>query len=222
MKLSVKGNNLDGPATIGEVAHIYGIGPNSPRPNPDGISVATNEYDNLILLCRNHHRLVDAQASTYTVAKLRKWKLDLEFWVDESLRTGDFNDSHLEQIINWLSDTKIDANDEKLDLTAIAKKTAMNSFSTRVSNQIDMALIRVSQVGRYIEYQEAIEDSYSRRLLSRLLARYGELKPTRLESNAIFAGMRQFACGYSADIDFQLAGLALIVYFFERCDLFES
>jgi hypothetical protein len=42
-------------------------------------------YDNLILLCRNHHSEIDSQENTYPVDLLRQIKSDHELWVRQSL-----------------------------------------------------------------------------------------------------------------------------------------
>ncbi len=69
----------DDPAVIADIAHIEGHSPGSARHNPDLDSVDC--YQNWILLCANHHRLVDAQATTYPVELLQRWKQDHEAWV---------------------------------------------------------------------------------------------------------------------------------------------
>ena len=62
--------------TIGEIAHIEAKGDNGPRANPSLSDQQRDAYPNLIVLCRNHHKLVDADESTYTVQKLRLWKAE--------------------------------------------------------------------------------------------------------------------------------------------------
>lgn len=85
--LTLPGTEKDGPATIGEIAHIFAHSSNGPRPNPDGFTEKTNAYENLILLCRNHHREVDVQSNTYTVKDLLTWKTNHEKWVADRLST---------------------------------------------------------------------------------------------------------------------------------------
>lgn len=69
-------------AIIGDIAHIEGHSRGSARHNPGLKEVDC--YDNWILLCANHHRLVDAQPTTYPVELLRRWKRDHEAWISRS------------------------------------------------------------------------------------------------------------------------------------------
>ena len=56
-----------------------------PRADPSFPQEARYEYDNLILLCCNHHKIVDEQPSTYTVSDLKRWKAEHEKWIEQSL-----------------------------------------------------------------------------------------------------------------------------------------
>jgi len=77
----------DDESIIGDEAHIVSRKYDGPR----GTSVLTSEerdkYDNLILLCRKHHKIIDDQFIFYTVEKLRELKSAHESWVKESLST---------------------------------------------------------------------------------------------------------------------------------------
>jgi hypothetical protein len=44
-----------------------------------------NRYTNLILLCRNHHRVIDTQERQYTVERLNQIKAEHESWVRAQL-----------------------------------------------------------------------------------------------------------------------------------------
>ena len=44
-----------------------------------------NKYSNLILMCRNHHKIIDSQEKFYTVEYLHEWKSDHENWVKSQL-----------------------------------------------------------------------------------------------------------------------------------------
>lgn len=68
---------------IGEECHIISSKTNGPRhkPNIEDYDL----YDNLILLCRNHHKEIDELADTYTEELLRYVKLNHENWVKITL-----------------------------------------------------------------------------------------------------------------------------------------
>ena len=70
---------------IGEECHIVSSKPNGPRHIENYGDY--NTYDNIILLCRNHHKEIDdpANLSKYTIAKLAEIKKEHEKWVRQSL-----------------------------------------------------------------------------------------------------------------------------------------
>ena len=221
IELVIEGNKQDGPVTIGEIAHIFAHSQNGPRPNPDGFSEETNRYDNLLLLCRNHHREVDGQSNTYPVTVLREWKIVHEGWVAERLAREEFNSADLETIITWLTDNSIPTS---TDYTLIppAQKIELNNMSVRVQNLIKMGLSRVEEVESYIVDRSKLDPKFPERLLTPLLTQYDMLKADGLNSDLIFNDLIQFACGNSIqEPSKQSAGLVLIVYFFERCEIFE-
>ncbi len=73
---------LTDPAWAGvnaEIAHIRGLNPGSPRYEPDMTDAERNGYDNLLLLCANHHKLIDKlEPDAYPAADLQRIKADHE------------------------------------------------------------------------------------------------------------------------------------------------
>jgi hypothetical protein len=67
-----------GATLIGEVCHIKGKQPGSARYDPSQPGADRNSYDNLLLLCPNHHTIVDDDLESYTVGRLLKMKADHE------------------------------------------------------------------------------------------------------------------------------------------------
>lgn len=83
---------LDGQVlvVIGEMAHVIAKKPNGPRGRMGG---GEDLYENLILLCPSHHRLIDkAPAEEYPEETLLKWKIDHENKIEESLKAPRFQD----------------------------------------------------------------------------------------------------------------------------------
>jgi hypothetical protein len=79
----------EGPVVLGEAAHIVAERPDGPRGNYPFPLDKRNQYNNLILLCNQHHQLVDSQQQTYTVEKLRAMKEAHEKWVEQTLGLAD-------------------------------------------------------------------------------------------------------------------------------------
>ncbi len=78
-------SETDDESILGEACHIVAKSTDGPR----GKSILTPEqrdkYDNLILLCNIHHKLIDDQPSAYSVDKLVEIKSTHEKWVIDSL-----------------------------------------------------------------------------------------------------------------------------------------
>ncbi|WP_407120950.1 HNH endonuclease [Bradyrhizobium sp. STM 3561] len=75
----------DDPTLVGENCHMVAESNDGPRADPTIPMERRNSYNNLILLCRNHHKVIDAQVGEYTLERLRKIKADHEQWVREQL-----------------------------------------------------------------------------------------------------------------------------------------
>lgn len=87
--------NLVEPATgedsavlLGHVAHIVGASRQGPRGSTPLTAEERSSHMNLILLCRDHHGIIDAQPRTYSIAVLRQMKADHEARVAASLSHG--------------------------------------------------------------------------------------------------------------------------------------
>lgn len=57
-------------ANVGQICHIQGVNPGSARYNPDLPEEVVNSIDNLILLCSNHHKLIDEREDLFPVKKI--------------------------------------------------------------------------------------------------------------------------------------------------------
>src|ERR1700730_6932395 len=76
----------DRPAVIGDTAHIVASSRQGPRGEDPLSDEDRDKYENLILLCTEHHTIVDTQLNTYSVAVLRQMKTDHERRIAQRLR----------------------------------------------------------------------------------------------------------------------------------------
>src|SRR5258708_26768691 len=74
----------DEPIPISEIAHIVGQQLDGPRGHDPLPLDERDKYDNLLLLCEEHHHLVDALPQEYTVEVLRQMKTAHEQLMDQA------------------------------------------------------------------------------------------------------------------------------------------
>jgi hypothetical protein len=72
----------DDHSVVGDECHIHSGAQNGPRHEPSVDMSKIDEIDNLLLLCRVHHKMVDDQFETYTADLLRSIKRNHEEWVN--------------------------------------------------------------------------------------------------------------------------------------------
>ena len=79
------GTPVDDESIIGDECHIVSARSGGPRHDPEFAHQKLDDYSNLLLLCKVHHKLIDDQASKYTVSRLADIKARHEKWVSEQL-----------------------------------------------------------------------------------------------------------------------------------------
>jgi 5-methylcytosine-specific restriction endonuclease McrA len=79
------GDELSDESVVGDECHMIGEKPGAARGHIGIGRDDLDEYDNLVLLCKVHHKLVDDQPQTYPVDRLREMKAAHESWVKEKL-----------------------------------------------------------------------------------------------------------------------------------------
>lgn len=67
---------LEGSAFIGEISSIEAIHPHGPRHNPSKDGTQLLDVKNYLLLCPNHHAIIDRQPKIYSTEWLRKARED--------------------------------------------------------------------------------------------------------------------------------------------------
>ena len=85
LELIIDATMCDDASLVGEECHIISGQRQGPRHDPSFAKKKIDSYDNLLLLCRVHHKMVDDQHETYTIALLKQIKNNHEKWVAEKL-----------------------------------------------------------------------------------------------------------------------------------------
>lgn len=85
-ELVVERSKNDPDAVIGEECHIISKQDSGPRSHTTHLAALDLDgYDNLLLLCRVDHKIVDDQSNKYDIETLRNIKSRHESWVRDSL-----------------------------------------------------------------------------------------------------------------------------------------
>ena len=99
-------------AVIAQICHIYAVSTDGPRGKAGLTDEELNSPENLILLCPNHHTVVDKQFETYPAEKLKQWKQNHEYkLVEDQLST---NLDHVPLNVFSRSDFPIELIDQKI------------------------------------------------------------------------------------------------------------
>ena len=78
-------SQVDAASVVGEECHIVSGKPEGPRYDGSVSVDIIDDVENLVLLCRVHHKNVDDQTHTYDAAALRAAKSKHEAWVESRL-----------------------------------------------------------------------------------------------------------------------------------------
>jgi hypothetical protein len=207
---------------VGEMAHIEGEKPGSARYNPGMTDEQRAAYENLILLCPTHHKIIDKNEAEYPVEKLKQIKKEHELWVEDSLRIQlpEITFVELEVILKFLDAAAIPVEEEAVTVVPPGKKINKNDLSVGIGNLITMGMMQVKLVEDYLNRHPDVQ--YAARLSKGFVDKYNESRENGLMGDALFYALLEFATGFSRDFKKRTAGLAVLVYFFEKCKVFET
>lgn len=153
----------DDESVIGDEAHIIAREVDGPRGKSDLSLEQRDKYDNLILLCKVHHKLVDDQPNEYTVDKLQNFKRQHEKWVVQSLTSYDAQKQRDDELYStyvehWAKNAGLD---HWGDLTvSILGSGAPRIWAARYKALNDLNTYLLSRVwpGRYRGLEAAFEN----------------------------------------------------------------
>ncbi|HEY0428423.1 MAG TPA: TIR domain-containing protein [Pyrinomonadaceae bacterium] len=115
---------------IGEICHIKGKNPGSPRYDETQTDEQRNSFDNLILMCPIHHKIIDDNAETYTAERLQEIKNSLE--------------------LSPISSAKLNTEQQILEKT-LEKHLRLNPDTTIKTEEYDVALSFAGEDRKYVE-----------------------------------------------------------------------
>ena len=223
--LVLESTQADPIATIGEMAHIvaHAKGNRAPRVDADFPDELRDRYENLILLCNNHHEIVDIQPNSYTVHDLRKWKADHERFVTESLtkEIGNVTFAELEVVTKALVNAPL-SGAESFILTPPIEKMNKNGLSERSALLIRLGLANARLVEDFVAKFTMTSSSFADDLKAGFVSEYNVRVTEGFVGDDLFEAMRAFAVSGAQEFRRQAAGLSVLTYLFEKCEVFEK
>lgn len=209
-------------ACIGENAHIYGEKPGAARYDPNQDKKFVNSEGNLIFLCCNCHKKIDTDVDTYPPSLLFDIKNKHEQWIEQKLeeQSVKFSFAELEVLVNYLvSNNSCVPLPPSYSLLKIVEKIKKNDLQD-MQKFITIGLSSNSIIVDYLNRNP--DPSFSVQLTNIMANKYRELRVQDLDSCEIFSELWIFACGNHTDFIYQMAGLSILTYFFEQCEVFEK
>jgi hypothetical protein len=116
----------------GHMAHIAASSPDGTRGESGAESAALDRYENLILLCPNHHEEIDSDGERYSVAGLQDMKQKHEAWIARQLQKGAVWQAEL-ATIDYLNVPRLllDPAAQEVDVNLASAMKALNTGTLR-------------------------------------------------------------------------------------------
>jgi hypothetical protein len=213
----------------GQIAHIEGVAKKSARHNPNLSLEDRDAYPNWILMCGDHHPRIDAEGRrveiTYTTEVIRKWKRELETRLVAQTQQVMPNVTSLELdfITKYLLlDPVPSGMDSSFVLLAVKAKIAKNKLSAYVESLLEIGIAKAPEVSDFVNRMEGMNSGFAESLRAGFVAKYAEFHTKGYREDALFEALRDYACQGSADTGRRAAGLAVLSYYFELCEVFEK
>lgn len=93
---------------IGEICHIAAQSPGGPRYDDRQTEAERHEVDNLLLLCANHHKIIDGNEAAYPVHLLKGMKAAREEFASRDFQKGD--DTNAQRLLEKYNSISIAGN----------------------------------------------------------------------------------------------------------------
>lgn len=214
---------LDDAVVHGKIAHIVAHSAGGPRADATFSPPQLDSYENWVLLCGRHHDIVDGQPNTYTVSDLRTWKTKHEAWVRERLtiEMPEVGFAELEVAVKAILVAPL-PDDVTFHLTPVRDKIARNKLSPAVYFYFTIGISKAKEVADFVSDLSVLSPKFPEQLKAGFAQEYQRLRGVGMEGDALFEALWDFASAHNTDFNRRAAGLAVLLYLFEKCEVFES
>lgn len=211
-------------ASVGEAAHIRGEKPNAARYDPSMSDQERDAIDNLIYMCPGDHTIIDKVEADWPVDKLINLKKNHEETVKIAMEQAfaDVAFPELERVIAWVTEEAPAVPVGGFDIIPPDAKIKKNELSNGSRNIIIAGLTARPTVAGFVESQTQLDADFPEKLKAGFLAQYYKFRSQGIKGDVLFEMMCSFSQrGAKSNAD-RAGGLAVLVYLFEICDVFEK
>lgn len=208
---------------VGEAAHIRGEKPTAARYDATMTDEERDNVRNLIYMCTDHHTIIDKVDKDWPVGTLQTLKEVHESQVREAMEVAfaDVAFTELERSISWVA-TQQPAVNGSFDLVPPDEKIKKNALTNGARHIIAAGMTARSTVSAYVEAEAHLDSDFPERLKAGFLEEYYALRKQGHKGEELFELMCSFAQRGLRNQADRTAGLAVLIYLFEICDVFEK
>lgn len=215
------------PINIGKAAHIEGENDGAARYRANMTPEERDDYKNLIYLCGVCHDIIDDKvqgAKNYPVPRLHQIKNEHERKLMQATADAfaDVGFPELEEATRWVLSIQPAKPGQDFTIIPPEDKLKKNNLGSEPRAIITMGLSLVREVGDYIKDITQTNADFPERLKSGFLTEYYRLKHEGHKGDNLFDLMCRFAQRGFEQQAKRNAGIAVLVYLFENCEVFEK
>jgi len=111
--------------------------------------------------------------------------------------------------------------DESYTVVPIVIKMSKNELTGSAQSRLTSGVIQARMVGKFVENMVNVIPDFPEKLKAGFAREYHNLRAAGLKGNALLDALHEFSCNRSLDYDLRAAGLAVLYYLFEKCEVFE-
>lgn len=224
------GRHLTYNATVGtdtyvaEAAHIRGEKPIAARYDASMTEAERNGIDNLVYFCTDDHTIIDKVEADWPVERLVTIKCEHELKVRETMieAFADVAFPELASAVAWVATQATSVGMTTFEVIPPDEKIKKNELTNSSRNIIAAGLVSQATVAGYVEAETQLDPDFPDKLKSGFLAEYYCLKHKGHKGDELFELMCAFAERGLKSTKDRTAGVAVLIYLFEICDVFEK
>ena len=209
---------------VAEAAHIRGEKPTAPRYDASMNDEERDGIDNLIYLCTDDHTIIDKVEADWPVDRLDKLKAEHEQKAREAIveAFADVAFPELASAVSWVESQPPSLSTGSFDVVPPDEKIKKNELSDSCRHVIAAGMVSRATVAAYVEAETQLDSDFPEKLKAGFLSEYYRLKLDGRKGDELFELMCAFAQrGMKSQVQ-KTAGIAVLIYLFEICDVFEK